>query len=517
MEKDELQEYLDALDRDDCYRVDQVLKDSQNGRTEQVYFVGTNGSEMGPFVRKFLKRGSGQGVIYERIFDAQQAGRRFAHLPHIHECYLSDSSFVVVVEFIPGKTLQEYVEENGPSIEVAERFFPELCDAVSELHESFDPPIIHRDLTPANIIVSEGSVALIDLGIARTFSPGATRDTTFLGTREFAPPEQYGFRQTDIRSDVFAVGKVLDYCLGGIFVNPESAQRSDVDDGQLRWVIESATEFDPEMRFQTIREMKEAFQRAFIDESEDDERRSSFAHQEGVEEEQRDRTMRKRESASSHEFDSVDQPIESVSSTASPSGNGSSEASTLLEKPVLEPPNESQLVFIEKDSMIQERDQENSADVLLGREAYRERPLHTNNGSTAGFSGKMSPSAGPIAFVKKAFRRVPKALGISWDVLIAFFWILVIAVSFPLIGQPEGEFATYPLWFRVVEVYGIVILPFTVTLYYLLDLRFIREMFPNLKLISRRKTWYFLPTAIIAMWILVVLIGMAAGLLQFTS
>ena len=81
MEQDELQEYLNALGRSDCYRTDALLKDSAIERTERVFFVGNNGSEFGPFIRKTISPTSGQGRVYEMLYHAQQVGKRLAHLP----------------------------------------------------------------------------------------------------------------------------------------------------------------------------------------------------------------------------------------------------------------------------------------------------------------------------------------------------------------------------------------------------------------------------------------------------
>lgn len=78
---DELAEQLDALARDDCYRVDAVLKEGAFETTQRVFFVGANGAEQGPYVRKYLDGDAGLGAAYERIWKAQRAGSRFLHLP----------------------------------------------------------------------------------------------------------------------------------------------------------------------------------------------------------------------------------------------------------------------------------------------------------------------------------------------------------------------------------------------------------------------------------------------------
>lgn len=104
---EELAAYLNALERGDSYRVDRVLSSNDAESTEVVYFVGAHGGERGPFIRKRFSAEHGLGGAYERIWQAQQAGRRFRYLPHIEECYTTGSELVVVSEYVQG------VRQNG--------------------------------------------------------------------------------------------------------------------------------------------------------------------------------------------------------------------------------------------------------------------------------------------------------------------------------------------------------------------------------------------------------------------
>ena len=262
MEHDELAQHLESLQCESCYRVDAVLKQSPVEITQRVFFEGENGAEAGPYIRKFIKRGVGIGAAYERLFDAQRRGRRFKYIPDVLECYTRDDELVVVMELVRGKTLQEVIYERDPSTQLAREIFPMLCDAVSELHCEFDPPIIHRDLKPSNIILTGEGLALIDFGISREYDEDAETDTTHFGTREFAPPEQYGFGQTGAYSDIYSLGMVLFFCLTEEiptaqarkqgFRNPKIPER-------LRAVIEKAVALDPAMRFGSADELKLAF------------------------------------------------------------------------------------------------------------------------------------------------------------------------------------------------------------------------------------------------------------------
>ena len=254
--EDELSNYLSALDRDGCYRVDATLKDGRLETTQRVYFVGENGAELGPFVRKYLA--PGLGGAYERIFAAQRDGVRLPHLPRIVECHRQDERLVVVMEHVAGETLADAVAAATDRLGLVRRVFPDLCDAVSELHELLDPPVIHRDLKPGNVMVSAGGVTLIDLGIARTWREGGERDTTHFGTRAYAPPEQFGFGQTDVTSDVYALGMLLFFCLMGRDPAAGDRERGFADaPAALRPAIVRATELDPSRRFPSARTFKE--------------------------------------------------------------------------------------------------------------------------------------------------------------------------------------------------------------------------------------------------------------------
>ncbi len=260
--EDELSNYLSSLDRDSCYRVDAVLKQGRLETTERVFFVGENGSELGPFVRKRLS--AGLGSAFETVYAAQRNGVRLPHLPRIVECRRQGDELVVVMEHVAGETLADAVANATDRPGLVRRVFPDLCDAVSELHELFDPPVIHRDLKPGNVMVSPGGVTLIDLGIARAYREGAEQDTTHFGTRAYAPPEQFGFGQTDVTSDVYALGMLLFFCLVGRDPTPGDREGGFVASGVpegLRGVVRCATELDPARRFASVR----SFKRALLD------------------------------------------------------------------------------------------------------------------------------------------------------------------------------------------------------------------------------------------------------------
>ena len=251
----------------DAYRVERVLKQAPGELTQLVYLRTANGGELGPYVRKVIDRATGLGGTYEALAAREREGLRVRQLPRIIECRHVGTSLVVVMECVPGRTLREVVEAAVPGqrLPLAARLMPAVCDAVEELHTALDQPIVHRDLTPGNVMCPDGDPAvpvLIDLGIARLWHDGAERDTTHFGTRAYAPPEQYGFGQTDVRTDVYELGLLALFCLTGRDPAPADRRRGFSDPAvpePWRAVIARAASLDPDARFGSAAELAAAF------------------------------------------------------------------------------------------------------------------------------------------------------------------------------------------------------------------------------------------------------------------
>ena len=276
--------HLASLERDDSYRVDRVLKHSDVETTELVYFEGSGGGSLGPFVRKRIDASAQIGGAYERLFAAQHAGRRYEHLPRIVDCRRVGDELCVVMEYIEGETLGALVGRLGATPDYACELFGALCDAATELHAGFASagemaePVIHRDLKPSNIIVSGASytpdtgmtfssLVIIDLGIARVWREGADADTVKFGTRPYAPPEQYGFGQTSVRSDVYALGALLFFCLTGADPKPGRGMREQCEaydiPALLADVICMAMALDPDKRFASAKALGHAVRASY--------------------------------------------------------------------------------------------------------------------------------------------------------------------------------------------------------------------------------------------------------------
>jgi serine/threonine protein kinase len=144
---------------------------------------------------------------------------RLSHpnLPRIYEQFEEAGRWCLVMEFIEGQSLDDYLAQQGGRLPVAEalQIGLQLTKVLGYLH-SRQPPIVFRDLKPSNVMrTPDGQVYLIDFGIARLFKPGQQKDTMAFGSPGYAAPEQYGKAQTTPRSDVFSLGALLHHLLTG--------------------------------------------------------------------------------------------------------------------------------------------------------------------------------------------------------------------------------------------------------------------------------------------------------------
>ena len=154
-------------------------------------------------------------------------------------------------QYVEGVTLDQYVAEHGVFSELeSARIAYNLCNALETLH-SMKPPVIHRDIKPQNVIFTpEKSCVLIDLGAARRFDVEAAKDTTNIGSVITAAPEQYGYRQTDVRSDIYALGVLLLFLCTGSY---DLGRCCDIQNPRLAAIIRRCTRFDPDDRYPSIR------------------------------------------------------------------------------------------------------------------------------------------------------------------------------------------------------------------------------------------------------------------------
>lgn len=187
---------------------------------------------------------------------AMLAGLRHPCLPAIVDSFIDNDRSYLVMEYIPGDTLAQRIEQQGPcSFHQALDWGEQLAEVLQYLHQQ-QPPVIFRDLKPENVMLApQGRLKLVDFGLARHFQPGKSRDTQAAGSLGYSPPEQWqDSAQSDARSDLYGWGAVMYFLLCGKAPTPVYGRqnlrrhRSGLD-SRLESIVLKCLEPDPARRF----------------------------------------------------------------------------------------------------------------------------------------------------------------------------------------------------------------------------------------------------------------------------
>ena len=172
-------------------------------------------------------------------------GKDYPLIPRILHCIEDDGETVVVEEYVQGESLLDRIGRKAYLSEhEAESVLLQLCEGLVPIHEQ---GIIHRDIKPSNLILQSGCIIrLIDFDAARTFKEHSSEDTVYLGTKGYAPPEQFGYGQTDARSDIYSIGVTMRKSL------PEEYS------GYLIKILAKCMEIDPSRRYRDVQELRRA-------------------------------------------------------------------------------------------------------------------------------------------------------------------------------------------------------------------------------------------------------------------
>lgn len=189
------------------------------------------------------------------------------HLPSIIDVIDTADSFIIIMDYVEGNSLDKALKEFGaqPQEHVIE-WAKQLCDVLGYLHTR-EPAIIYRDMKPANVMLTDdnseyGCVSLIDFGTAREHKASKVEDTTCLGTRGYAAPEQYGgMGQTDARTDIYCLGATIYHLVTGM--NPSQPPYEILPIRQidpslssgLEKIILKCTQNNPADRYQSCAEL----------------------------------------------------------------------------------------------------------------------------------------------------------------------------------------------------------------------------------------------------------------------
>lgn len=230
--------FLHTIDED--YTTEKILKSGPRGSVVLLRRKTDN-------VRFLFRRYAGDGSVYRALLTVKNP-----HLPQIYRVEEADGETAVLEQYIYGDTLA-YILEGGPlTDEEASRLVCQICDALHTLHEL---GAVHRDIKPENVLVSGDTAVLIDFDASRIVKPETESDTQILGTTGYAAPEQYGFSQTDARSDIYSLGVLLNVALTG------RHPATQLCGGRLRPIVETCISVNTDLRFHSVDELAAALTR----------------------------------------------------------------------------------------------------------------------------------------------------------------------------------------------------------------------------------------------------------------
>ena len=190
----------------------------------------------------------------------KMADRKLSGVPKAYRIFEENGEVYLVREYIEGMSLAQMVLQKG-GISEAEicRISRKICQT-AEQFQNPDEPMIHRDIKPENIVVTPGGeVVFIDFGTMRSYKKDGSRDTFVVGTRGTAAPEQYGYTQTDQRTDVYAIGQTMLYMVS------ESYEMNQLFEcavsRRMKKIIEKACSFEPDKRYGDAAQLRRAVEK----------------------------------------------------------------------------------------------------------------------------------------------------------------------------------------------------------------------------------------------------------------
>lgn len=226
------------------YQIVSCLKYSEE---KQVYLLRNKKSQQ-LFILKC--RHGAHADFLKREYDllCQMQG---GQVPNAFDYFYKNRTAYLVREYIKGHTIEELIEKKGVyEKKQAVQAMLTVCEIIRQMHKA-DPPIVHRDIKPQNIMKREdGTYCLIDLDTAREYKMDGVYDTIYVGTRITAAPEQFGYSQTSVRSDIYGLGVLFLYMLtGGYTTRCREWQELPKE---YRRVIDRCLAFDPKNRYASV-------------------------------------------------------------------------------------------------------------------------------------------------------------------------------------------------------------------------------------------------------------------------
>ena len=190
-----------------------------------------------------LRRFTGNGEVYRQLM-----GYTCPNLPQVYEVAEEDGQVAVLEDFIEGDTIDFLLRASLFTPRETRKIVRQLCQALWVLHSM---AAVHRDIKPDNVILRGNDAVLIDFDAARFHKPEHESDTQVLGTIGYAAPEQFGLSQSDIRTDIYSLGILMNIMLTGEHPSKKLAG------GRLGRIVERCTQVNPDKRYKSVRWLME--------------------------------------------------------------------------------------------------------------------------------------------------------------------------------------------------------------------------------------------------------------------
>lgn len=174
----------------------------------------------------------------------------FANIATVFDVSEVENEVTVLEEFVNGVTVADILLNGLYDEREVKHIVKSLCDALTVIHSY---GIVHRDIKPENVMITDnGTIKLIDFDAARLFKNGQSKDTRIMGTAGYAAPEQLGLAQSDERTDIFALGVLMNVMLTGEHPSKKLYK------GKMTKIIEKCIQLDPQKRYATAAELKKS-------------------------------------------------------------------------------------------------------------------------------------------------------------------------------------------------------------------------------------------------------------------
>lgn len=217
----------------------QQLKRSPRGTVELLRH-----KETGQLV--ICRRFSGSGEVYRQLRALSSP-----HLAKVLEASEQDGQVIVLEEYIHGDTLEALLREKLFSPHEAAEIGRQICEGLYPLHTM---GLVHRDIKPSNVVLRDGHAVLIDFDAARIHRADGGGDTQVLGTVGFAAPEQFGLSESDARSDIYALGVLLNCLVTGAHPSVKLAG------GRIGRIVTKCTMTERGRRYRDVLRLRNALQ-----------------------------------------------------------------------------------------------------------------------------------------------------------------------------------------------------------------------------------------------------------------